>query len=447
MDEKKDTTWKKILNRAKIIWGDISHLLKENKKVALVVASFFVIVIVAVVISSMAGKHTATQEAAAVTEETAEEPTSTVEVPEEALEEDAHPAVNELVHTYYQALADGNVDTIRSIKNYSDDKEEIKIQKKSEFIENYPVIKVYTKQGPEEGSFVVYSYYEVKFLNYESTAPGLNTLYVCQDDTGKYYINDGKLSQNTIDYLKRISAQNDVIDLFNQVQVQYNEVKTEDVELSAFLDELPNLLTSSVGEALAQLEAENAKAEEPEEVTEEPEATIVVTKVKTTDVVNVRSSDSETADKLGKAQLGQVFDLVEAKVNGWSHIIYEGKDAYIKSDYLETAESTVVKADEQTETAEETTEETTAETKPYTTTKEGTKPKEETKPEVKEDTVTGTVTATDNVNVRASDSETGEKLGLCKKGTKLDLIEKQANGWTKVKYNGKVAYVKSDYVQ
>ncbi len=58
-----------------------------------------------------------------------------------------------------------------------------------------------------------------------------------------------------------------------------------------------------------------------------------------------------------------------------------------------------------------------------------------------------TVTVVENVNVRKSASENGEKLGLAYVGEKLELLMKQADGWTRVKYNGQTAYVKSDYVE
>jgi uncharacterized protein YgiM (DUF1202 family) len=53
----------------------------------------------------------------------------------------------------------------------------------------------------------------------------------------------------------------------------------------------------------------------------------------------------------------------------------------------------------------------------------------------------------ENVNVRKSASENGQKLGLAYTGEKLELLMKQADGWTRVKYNGETAYVKSDYVE
>ena len=52
----------------------------------------------------------------------------------------------------------------------------------------------------------------------------------------------------------------------------------------------------------------------------------------------------------------------------------------------------------------------------------------------------------ENVNVREGASETAKKLGVAYRGDKFDLIEK-TNGWCKIKYNGKEAYVKADFVE
>jgi uncharacterized protein YgiM (DUF1202 family) len=53
----------------------------------------------------------------------------------------------------------------------------------------------------------------------------------------------------------------------------------------------------------------------------------------------VRSSDSEQADKLGKVVGGTKVQVQEVRVNGWTKIVYEGGDGYIKSEYLQMEES------------------------------------------------------------------------------------------------------------
>ena len=425
------------------------QMCKDNKKAITAAGIFLVVALTIVFLGSLWEKEAEDSAVMQIEHSTTEAGEETViSVLEEMLEKDAYPEISNLVRKYYQALADGNVQVINSVKTKSDAQEEIKIIKKSEFIENYPVITVYTKKGPVEGSFVAYVYYEIKFFNYNKTVPGLNTLYICSREDGTYYINDSELKEADIKYLKMISAQNDVIDLFNTVQVQYNEVKASDEGLNTFLAELPNRLEASVSEAMAQLAAQE-EAEQQEN--QEPVEVVIVFTVKTTEVVNVRSSDSMEADKIGKTSKGQVLPLLEEKLNGWSKVEFNGKEGFIKTEFLKPEETvTVIQHPDGTQTpvTEETvTEEVTSEETTEEAVTEATAPEEISTEEAIEKTEIIEGKVTDNVNVRQTPSTEGKKLGKIRAGSTIQIIEKQSDGWTKIQYDGKEAYVKSDYVK
>ena len=207
-------------------------------------------------------------------------------------------------------------------------------------------------------------------------------------------------------------------------------------------------IDKNVGEALARAEGSSSTDEAGDTQDGEPanelvggieqpeveEPAVVVTKVKAIDVVNIRTSDSETADKLGKAAIGDEFTLLEEKGNGWSKISYEDGEAYIKSEFLEPSETMQADAGEVSEETDSAPEDEGDEDQ---TQADNSSPAE----------TTGTVTVKENVRIRASASENGEKLGTAYIGEKLEVIMKQADGWTKIKYNGQTAYVKSDYVE
>lgn len=345
------------------------------------------------------------------------------------LEENAYPEINNIIKTYYDAQASGDVEAIASLNTYLNDIEKIRIQEMSKYIEDYPVLNVYTKPGLAENTYVAYVYSEVKFTDVDQELPGLKTYYIGQDGDGQYFINDGTYDDTVRNYIKEVTLQDDVVDLNNKVVVEYNDLLAEDDELNEYVAYLKEKINEDVGVILAKEEtpdaAEEAEGEAAEEETEEPGSTddnivTTVTMVKATDVVNIRTSDSETADKIDKAQVGQEFKLLEQRGNGWSKVEYNGKDAYIKSEYLETvSEETVV--DIGSAEAEST--------------------------DADSGTVSGTVTVKENVKVRTSASTTADSLGTAYVGEKLDLIMKQADGWTKVKYKGQTAFVKSDYVE
>lgn len=414
---------------------EIGVLVKENRKITMAVLTFVAIVIIAIVVSTVIGKSRGKDEnvAAAIVETEDAIESEALVVPTEPLKENAYPEINAVVKQYYQAMADGDLDTLLNVMTGLDEKEQIKIVKKSEYVESYPTVICYSKAGPTADSYIVYAYYEAKLKDFENLLPGMNALYLCKDESGVYYINGEKQDEKTIAYCEMISAQDDVVDLVNTVQVKYNELKTTDTKLSEFLAELPDILTAAVGEELAKREeGENVATEEPatentEAATEEQLADAgenVIKIVRTTDVVNVRSSDSQTADKVGKAQLGEEYTLLEEKANGWSKIMFEGKEAFIKTEFLEVVSEETVENNENAETDDEDSQEAAANS-----------PTE------------GTATVTDTINVRKDASTSAEKLGVCYPGDKLEVVMKRADGWTEVKYNGKKGFVKSEFLE
>lgn len=351
------------------------------------------------------------------------------------LEENAYPEINTLVRTYYDAQAQGDVETISSLNTHLNEIETIRVQELSKYIESYPVLNVYTKPGLTENTYVTYVYSEVKFVDVEQLLPGMQTYYIGLNENGDYFINDGTYDDSVWNYIKEVTLQDDVVDLNNKVVVEYNDLLAEDEELNEFIAYLKEKINEDVGEILA--EAEQAETEEAEievasndeESTEETEQTVVKT-VRATDVVNIRSSDSEEADKLDKAQIGQEFTLLEEKGNGWSKVSYNDGEAYIKSDYLEAVSEEVLTADASEASASE--EEENADDSQNTSSN---------------DTASGTVKVIESVRVRKSASTSADSLGTVYAGEELELIMKQADGWTKVKYNGQTAYVKSEYVE
>lgn len=369
--------------------------------------------------------------AATVTEET-NVSMEGIGTPQYELEENAHQDINNVIKTYYTAQAEGDVETISSLNTYLNDIEIIRVQEMSKYIESYPAITVYTKPGLSNNSYVAYVYSEVKFVDVEQELPGMQTYYIEQDESGTFHISDGTYDETVWNYIKEVTLQDDVVDLNNKVVVEYNDLLANDEELSEFIAYLKEKINEDVGEILAQSEhpaesgqetegAENAEV--AENTTDQTTSQSSTMKAKATDVVNIRTSDSETADKIDRAQIGQEFVVLEQRGNGWSKVEYEGQEAFIKSDYLEIIEETPA--------AENNSQQSTSSAQENADAVE----------------VTGTVKVIENVKVRKGPSTDSDSLGTVYMGTELELVMKQADGWTKIKYQGQIAYVKSDYVE
>lgn len=407
-------------------------VMDHNKIVMPLVLVVCVLITVLVAVSANqrdALEKEAEQAAMAVNAEEAGSAVEGLESPVFELEENAYPDINNLVRTYYDAQAAGDMEVISKLNTYLNDIEKIRVQELSKYIESYPVLNVYTKPGLAENTYVAYVYSEVKFADMEQELPGMQTYYIGQDENGDYFINDGTYDDAIWSYIKDVTLQDDVVDLNNKVVVEYNDLLAEDEELSDFIAYLKEKINEDVGEILAQAETADTaqEAEAKEQETEEAQADeaqtdTVVKTVRATDVVNIRSSDSEEADKIGKAQIGEEFTLLEERGNGWSKIEYNGADAFIKSDYLE------VVSEETVEASAETTQE------------------QEAEPDAAQ-TASGTVKVKESVRIRKSASTDGEVLGTAYAGEEYPLLMKQADGWSKIEYKGQTAYVKSDYVE
>ena len=408
---------------------NIFAILADNKKF-LMPAVFVLAVVLTIVIALSANKRTSQQSALTANESMSD----TYVVPEVTMEENAYPDVNALINTYYTASAEGNSEVISSIYKGLEDTELLKAVAAADYIEGFQNITVYTKPGPVAGSYVAYVYNEVKLYDYETAIPGLET----------FYINGDIADSSEIEYLRQINIQDDVIDLNNEVANAYNKMVQSDETLAELLYQMRSGLQVSVGEALASSETgstdaaqEEASEEASSEESTEEETQVVTTQtIRATDVVNIRSSDSETADILSKTTKGEEFTQLEALANGWSRIEYNGSVAYVKTEYFEVISENTVEVAENTDATEEneSTENTENET---STTTESTKVSS---------LATGKMAVSETVRLRKSENTDSEILEMIYSGSTVNVIEQYANGWAKVEYNNKTGYIKSEFL-
>lgn len=321
-----------------------------------------------------------------------------------------------LVSNYYSARGAGDMESMRAAYDEISENDLLYYSELAKYIDHYGELEVYSKQGPVDGSVIAYVYFKMGIINYEEV-PGYETLYLNRDENGALYIkNESNFTEEENSFITAVNGQVDVVDFNNRVNTEYNEVVGANSELLEYLGLLNDQVQTAVG---VQIAARNAEQTVPESVegegNEQPEGgeeapTVTEPPAESgpqyataTTTVNVRSSDSEQADKLGKVSGGTRVEVLEIRVNGWTKIMYEGKDGYIKSEYLQMEESAGgVEA-------------------------------------------VGTVTATAAVNVRSAANETANRLGVLPMGESLDLLGNEGD-WCKVRYNGQVGYVKAEFV-
>ena len=322
-----------------------------------------------------------------------------------ALEKDAYPEINEVIEDYYRAVAEDDEETVQKYLLYTNQTELDLIAVKSEYTESYNDIICYTQKAEAEDAYYVYVSYNLKLKDFETKMPGLIGFYFCRDDEGNPKISkQADLSEDVLkDFYVAYNMQS-VQDLYNRVALEYNEALDGDEELKKYMDNFDEMVRQDITKRIALREATETPSE-PESQSEEVVETNITETVEPTTTVNVRGSASEKGEVKGQVGPGTQLTRVEAMINGWSHVIYNGADGYIRSDYLQVVGSNETPAG------------------------------------------ANTVTVKEGVNIRSKDSLDSDVIAMAEPGTKLELIAKQDNGWCKIKYNGQTAFVKSDYVE
>lgn len=324
---------------------------------------------------------------------------------ENALEGDKYPKINEVIVKYLEALAEGDVDTIASITNNMTDIERIRVAQLGKYIDAFPEYNVFTKIGPTENSYIVYAAVRVQFSGLDTLVPGIYCFYVCADENGNYYFNEGVLTDDEQVYIDAINADSTVESLMNSIETEYQALLADNETVRNYIELMQSEIRSAVGETLVSEETAN----DPDAENADPTILHTSCQAIATDAINVRSSDSEAADKLGKLAKGITIDVIEVRVNGWSKIKYEGKDAYVKTNYLE-----ILEPEDPAGTGE--------------------------------NKANGKVKANTTVNVRAAADTNSTRIGQLLEGETADWIADVENGFSKIIYNDKIGYVKTEYL-
>lgn len=398
----------------KLNFENIKAFLIKNKTYVIIAVIFVVMVFALVKVSSSNSSKKAEEaksEEVITIDETTQETAETQAEPTNELQINAYPEVNELVNKYFTAMASGDIDTLLQIQTPLSEEEQAQILQKKEYIEGYDNITCYTKIGPEENSYIVFAYYEIKFININTSVPGETPLYVCTNEDGSLYIYNGELSPEAASYLSSITAGQDVLDLINSIETKFAEAQESDPDLKAFIQKLTGTSEQAEEEQAAEEEpAEEQTAEEaPEEETpaEEQQADTstadgiqeVDETVYAAETVNVRESDNEGSSRLGQLYVGESTKRTGIYSNGWSRIEFNGQTGYVLTEYLTTSGALQ---------------------------------------EVKYLTAT--------VNIREQADENSSRLGTAYLGTKVTRTAKLDNGWSRINCDGVIGYVKSEFL-
>ena len=231
-------------------------------------------------------------------------------------EEDTNPLeegsdeITALMKSYYQALGERDITTLRTLVSNLTPSDESRITNAKDYIEGYQVDNVYAKKGLDENSYVVYTRGSLICKGIDTPAPSLWSSYVVKDSDNNYKIL-GDLEQNkeVSDYMDSLKSDTDVQKLTSEVQAAYEQAQKADTALAQFL---------------------NGLGEEVDSTTQQDGTTMTVA-----EGCNVRSAANSDEDNI----IGGLDEGDEVQVLGqegdWVQIEYDGQTGYVYSGLLQ----------------------------------------------------------------------------------------------------------------
>lgn len=327
------TTWKDILTDYRIYIGIIVVLL----------------IIIAVLLQRDGG-----EEQQAPADQTQQESVSTGEEPEQTeeseetepepdnkLEENSHASIERLVNKYCESIASGDVDTLEEIVDVLTDEEKESIRNRASFIESFDNVVSYTKDGPDEDSYIVFVCYDMKLINIETSAPDIICLYVGPNGEDGRRIHYGSIDESMQEYVAQLEQDPEVQALYDDVSARYQAAQESDETLAAFIQKISGQIaeeeeTEEPSEEPAEETEEPTEEEaQPEEETEAPASTAQNRQTRVGSTVNVRSEASTESTRVAVAYQGDPITQIEAYASGWSKVEYNGQIGYVMTEYLE----------------------------------------------------------------------------------------------------------------
>ncbi len=160
-----------------------------------------------------------------------------------SLQKDAYPEIQDLMERYFEAKMNCDVEALGQIvypmSGYTVEglENDLGIPESEAFrrVETYQNVVCYTKPGLLQDTYVVWVYYETKYVNVETAAPCMFKAYVCTDETGVYIYN-GVIEGEISNYLDEASQDEDVVALVNSVNQQLTEACNHDEALKNIYD-------------------------------------------------------------------------------------------------------------------------------------------------------------------------------------------------------------------
>lgn len=159
-----------------------------------------------------------------------------------ALEQGGYPDIEKFFQDYYVAKSCCDNSQIKTLVTDSDNTSYLEfVEIETKFLDDIRDITCYVMKSYEEGAYIVYVTYEIKYVNLQNTFPMLDKFYLITDNKGELKIDTGVMDEDLKAYYDDRDQDEKVVELYETIDYKQKEVLNRDSDLRIYLDALYNI--------------------------------------------------------------------------------------------------------------------------------------------------------------------------------------------------------------
>lgn len=170
-------------------------------------------------------------------------------------------AISSLVQNYLDAKQRVDIDKLAECVSDASRIDNKRLVAEAEYIEEYKNIECTIKKGPEDGTYRVYAYYDVKIYNIDILVPSLTALYIKVNSAGDFKIYLGTIDGEAHDAITRLDNSEEIKQIADSVQKRLEEIISSNEDVRTFYEMLEsNTKSNEAVEENENIDKEGTKA-------------------------------------------------------------------------------------------------------------------------------------------------------------------------------------------
>lgn len=152
-----------------------------------------------------------------------------------------HPDIDKFFNDYYVTKNSCDYSLIKTLLTDSDNAQPLsELQNETRFLDDIRDINCYIMRSYEEGTYIVYVYSELKYVNIKTSYPNLDKFYLITDEDGNLKIFTSEMDEMLETYFKERDQDEKVQELIQMTNDKAKEALEKDVDLRVYLEALFN---------------------------------------------------------------------------------------------------------------------------------------------------------------------------------------------------------------